>query len=212
LRIDHVVALVPDAGRTVQHLRDRHGLGAEQGPYLPFAGTRGFNVPFMPPEYLEVLAIEDAVAARQSTSGRIALACAEAGYGVFAWAVLVDDLENVSERLGIGIFDFTIDHGDGTLRGWRAISGPAHLPFFIDYPNNGDRIGRWRAMYDRVGHTCAPGGFSELTISGSASEMREWLGPHSLPLRFIGGEAGIRSARVATERGEIEIGQGIIEP
>ena len=50
-----------------------------------------------------------------------------------------------------------------------------HLPFFIDYPNNGDRVRRWRAMYERVRHTSAPRGFSELTISGSERAMRDWL-------------------------------------
>jgi hypothetical protein len=203
--IDHVVALAPDATAAVQALRDDHGIGAEPGPYLPFAGTRGYNVPLESPAYLEVLAIEDGAAAEGSTGGRAALACAAAGYGLFAWAVRVDDLEAVSERLGVEIFDFTIEHGDGTLRGWRAVAGPPHLPFFIDYPNNGDRHGRWQAMYDRVGHTCAPGGFVELTISGDPEELNEWLGPNDLPLRFVGGHAGIREAKIATKNGEVRI-------
>ena len=203
--IDHVVMLMPDATAAVQRLYDEHGLGSEQGPYLPFAGTRGYNVPLEPPSYIEVLALEDRVAAQGSESGRAALACEAAGYGLLAWAVLVDDLEKISARLGLEIFDFTIPHGDGTLRGWRAVSGPPHLPFFIDYPNNGDRVGRWEAMYARVGHTCAPAGFSELTISGSASEMREWLGPHDLPLRFVNGHDGIRQALVSTLRGDVVI-------
>ncbi len=117
----------------------------------------------------------------------------------------VDDLDAVSRRLGIDVFDYTVPHGDGTLRGWRAVSGPPELPFFIDYPNNGDRVGRWQAMYDRVGHTCSPGGFLELSVGGSESQLREWLGPHELPLRFVGGEGGIREARIATARGEVVI-------
>jgi hypothetical protein len=205
MQIDHVVTLVPDAGAAVERLLNEHGLGSEQGPYLPFAGTRGFNVPLEPPTYLEVLAIENRDAAEGSKSGRAALDRARAGYGIFAWAVLVGDLELVSERLGIEIFDFTLPQADGTLRGWRAIAGPPHLPFFIDYPNNGDRLGRWQAMYDRVGHTSAPSGFSELTISGSPSEMRDWLGPNDLPLRFIGGADGIHSARISTASGDVLI-------
>jgi hypothetical protein len=60
-------------------------------------------------------------------------------------------------------------------------------------------------MYERVGHMCALGGFRELTISGSQSEMLEWLGPHDLPLRFIGGRQGIREARIKTSRGDVVI-------
>lgn len=201
--IDHAVSVVPDAAGSVKALRDRHGLGSEQGPYLPFAGTRGYNVPLKPPAYVEVLAIEDRDAAAKSDSGRGALACEARGGGLLQWAVLVDDLEATSSRLGIEIFDYTITHGDGTLRGWRAVSGPAHLPFFIDYPNNGDRVGRWQAMYARVGHSCAPRGFAELTISGSETEMRGWLGSHDLPLRFIDGREGIRAARIATALGDV---------
>jgi hypothetical protein len=60
-------------------------------------------------------------------------------------------------------------------------------------------------MYDRVGHSCAPTVFSELTISGAESEMRDWLGPHHLPLRFVGGCQDIREARIATANGEVVI-------
>ena len=205
MRIDHVVSVVSDAAAAVRHLRERHGIGAEEGPYLPFAGTRGYNVPLAPPAYLEVLAIENRDAAASSASGRAALDHESSGGGLFAWAVLVDDLAAVSDRLGIEIFDFTVPHGDGTLRGWRAVSGPAHLPFFIDYPNNGDRLGRWQSMYDRVGHASAPAAFTELVVSGSATEMSEWLGDHQLPLRFVEGAGGIREARIATAGGEVVI-------
>jgi hypothetical protein len=85
------------------------------------------------------------------------------------------------------------------------VTGPPRLPFFIDYPNNGDRIGRWQALYARVGHTCSPGGFSELTISGSEREMLDWLGPHRLPLRFIEGQQGICGVRIATAMADLVI-------
>jgi hypothetical protein len=203
--IDHVVVLVRDAADVAGALRDQYGLGSEQGPYLPFAGTRGYNIPLIPPAYVEVLEIQDRDAALKTESGRRALACEERGGGLLAWAVLVDDLEAVAHRLGIEIFDYTIDHGDGTLRGWRAVGGPSHLPFFIDYPNNGDRLGRWQAMYDRVGHRCAPTVFEELTIGGSAAEMTEWLGPHDLPLRFVDGHDGLVEARIASGLGQITL-------
>ena len=193
--IDHVAMLVPDAARAAEDLRRLYGLGSEPGPYLPFAGTRGHTVPLEPPAYLEA-----------SETGRRVLAVEAAGGALFSWCVRVDDLEAVSKRLDIGIFDYTIPHGDGTLRGWRSISGPAHLPFFIDYPNNGDRVGRWRAMYERVGHTSSPGGFSELTISGSESEMLDWLGPHELPLRFVAGSRGLAEVRIGSRVADLVIG------
>lgn len=200
--------LVPDATVAARELRKQHGLGSERGPYLPFAGTRGYNVPLIPPAYVEILAIEDRAAAESSKSGRDALACEAAGFGVLAWSVLVDDLKAISQRVGREIFDYTIPHEDGTLRGWRSVAKRddtfrPSFPFFIDYPNNGDRLARWQAMYDRVGHTTAPTGFSELTISGSRDELTEWLGPHELPLRFVPGDEGLVEVRISTAAGEV---------
>jgi hypothetical protein len=204
--IDHVAMVVPDAARTARELQETYGLGSERGEYLAIAGTRMHTVPLEPPAYLEFHTIEDRRVAAETTAGRTALACEAAGFGLFSWSVRVDDLEAVSRRLGIEIFDYTIPHADGTLRGWRAITGAPHLPFFIDYPNNGDRLARWRAVYDRVGHTSEPGDFAELSLGGSESELREWLGPHNLPLRFVDGRAGIQQAHISTARGVVVIG------
>ena len=115
--IDHVAILVPDAVATARDLRERYGLGSERGSYLPLAGTRMHTVWLEPPQYLEFHTIENREVAATTDSGRIVLACESAGFGMLGWAVLVDDLEAVSERLGIEIFDYTIPHGDGTLRG-----------------------------------------------------------------------------------------------
>jgi Glyoxalase-like domain len=156
MMIDHVAVLVPSAEAKAQEFRECYGLGLDRGAELPLAGTRMHTVWLEPPQYLEFHAIENREVAATTTSGRIALAREAAGFGMLGWAVLVGDLEAVSERLGIAIFDHTIPHGEGTLRGWRAVGGPSHLPFFIDYPNNGDRFGRMKALYDRAGHTCSP--------------------------------------------------------
>jgi hypothetical protein len=203
--VDRVVMLAPDAVEAARELRDRHGLGSETGAYQPLAGTRNRNVPLAPPAYLEVLTIETRQVAESTEAGRRVLACEAAGFGLFAWAVRVKNLEAVADRVGIEILDYTIPHGDGTLRGWRAVTGLPHLPFFIDYPNNGDRVGRWQAMYDRVGHTCLPGGFVELAPAGSERELLHWLGPNDLPVRFAGGRSGIREARIASARGLVAI-------
>ena len=200
--IDHVAMLVPDAERATADLQRLHGLGSERGMFYPRAGTRHWFVPLQPPQGLEVLVIEDRQAALTTPDGLAVLACEARGYGLFSWCVLVDDLESVSKRLDIAIFDYTLPQPDGTLRGWRSVSGPPYLPFFIDYPNNGDRPGRFRAMYERVGHQSDPVGFSGLTISGSPSEHRDWLGPHDLPLQFVPGHLGVIEARIATRWGE----------
>jgi catechol 2,3-dioxygenase-like lactoylglutathione lyase family enzyme len=205
MQIDHVAMLAADAESKTAELRKRFGLGSERGMYYPRAGTRHWFVPFLPPQGLEVLEIEDREAAHNTRDGKSVLACEARGFGLFSWCVLVDDLESVSERLGIEIFDYTLSQADGTLRGWRAVSGPANLPFFIDYPNNGDRAGRFLAKYEQVGHTSAPTRFSGLTISGSEAEHRDWLGQYDLPLLFTAGDLGVIEARIETAWGEAVI-------
>jgi hypothetical protein len=201
--IDHVALLAKNADETAQELRSRYGLGLQRGAYLAIAGTRMHTVWLRPPQYLEFHTIEDRAVAESTKSGRTALA-AEAGSSKFiGWAVLVEDVGAVSERLGIDIVDYTVPQEDGTLRGWRAVSGPSHLPFFIDYPNNGDRLGRMQALYEAAAHTSAPTSFTQLTISGSQRELNDWLGPHDLPLRVVDGNRGLCEARIATATGVV---------
>ena len=202
MHIDHVAMLVPDASQATAELRRRHGLGAERGMFYECAGTRHWFVPLESPQGLELLEIEDREAALSGPDGQAVLDCEARGFGLFSWCVLVDDLERVSQLLRSPIFDYTVPQPDGTVRGWRTVSGPRHLPFFIDYPNNGDRPGRFREMYERVRHESAPTSFSELTISGDPQEHLEWLGPNDLPLRFEAGQQGIVEARIATGRGQ----------
>jgi hypothetical protein len=204
--IDHVCWLVPDAAATTRSLDADLGLAVEVGMYYPLAGTQHYNVWLQPPQLLEFMTITDREAAARSASGRAVLACEARGYGLFSWAVLVDDLESVSARLDIQIVDYTVPHGDGTLRGWRTVSGPDHLPFFIDYPNNGDRADRIQTAFARAGHRCSPTHFSALTVRGSEREMLRWLGPNRLPIHFESGEGGIVAAEIASGAGPLLIG------
>jgi hypothetical protein len=203
--IDHVAILVDDPVVAAEELLDEYGLDSERGEYLELAGTRMHTVWLQPPQYLEFHTIENRDTAETTVAGRTALARKETGSRMIGWAVLVDDLEVVAQRLGIDIFDYTIPQEDGTLRGWRAVSGEPHLPFFIDYPNNGDRLERLRKRYAAMKHTSSPTRFSQLTISGSQREMQEWLGPHDLPLRFVRGTRGLCEARIETAAGEVGI-------
>jgi hypothetical protein len=203
--IDHVCWLVADADTTTERLRQSFGLSVETGRYYPRAGTQHFNVWLRPPQLLEFMIIVDRQAAQETEAGRSVLACEARGYGLFSWAVLVDDLEAVSERLAAPIDDYTAVQSDGTLRGWRTVSGPDHLPFFIDYPNNGNRAARIQDCYERSCHRARPSHFSALTIRGAEEEMLDWLGPQELPLTFLPGKGGIVAAEITTDAGPVVI-------
>lgn len=202
MQIDHLCWFVDDPEATQVALR-REGLGCERGMYYPRAGTQHWLVPLFPPQCLEFMAIVNRADAAVGDVGPATLAAEEAGGGLFAWAVLVSDLEGIAARHGLPIDDYTLPQPDGTLRGWRTATGPAHLPFFIDYPNNGNRTERLADLYGRAGHACAPTHFSRLVIEGDPAEMNEWLGPHDLPLTYMDGTRGLVSAEIATARGSV---------
>ena len=201
--IDHVTSVVEDPTEACRHLLDAYGIGSERSSYLTYAGATSWIAPLLPPSYLEMLSIEDEDVAEASAVGRQLLDRRRGGGGVIAWSILVDDLESVSQRVGISIFDYTKQDHDGNLRGWRSVTGPTHLPFFIEYARMDARMVRLQDMYQRVGHRCAPTVFSQLTISCSKSELDEWIGPHDLPLRTVSGSDGLVEALVATADGEV---------
>lgn len=122
--VDHVVLVVSDPVKAARYLFEGYGLGSERGPYHTFSGTRNWSVPLTPPSYLELLSIENRDVAESSIPGRWVIECEEAGGGLLTWAVLVEDVEVVSQRLGIEIFDYTKTDEHGTLRGWRSVTGP----------------------------------------------------------------------------------------
>ena len=193
MRLDHVCWLVDDASVAEASLRDV-GLGSVPGVFYAHSGTQHWTVPLAFPAYLEYLTLVDPTAPH-----------APERPGLFSWAVLVDDLEAVAERHGLGIADFTVPQADGTLRGWRSVTGPAHLPFFIDYPRNGDRAGRWDVLREQAGHAVVPNGVTRVVVEGDERELDEWLGPHDLPLTVVPGERGIVTAEVATSRGAVTL-------
>ena len=203
-QIDHLCWLVAEPEVTVRALRTL-GVGCELGMYFPLAGTQHWNVPLDPPQILEFMTIVNRDDAATGTAGPATLAAEAAGGGLFAWAVLVDDLEAVAARHALQIDDYTLPQPDGTLRGWRTASGPTHLPFFIDYPNNGDRTGRLAALRGRVRHTISPCQFTGLTIEGDPAETLDWLGPNDLPMTFVSGARGLVAAEIGTGVGLLSI-------
>src|ERR1700691_5323526 len=111
--IDHVTSVVEDPTEARRHLLDVYGIGSERSSYLTYAGARSWIAPLLPPSYLELLSIEDEDVAESSAVGRQLLERRRGGGGVIAWSILVKDLETVSERVGISIFDYTKRDHDG---------------------------------------------------------------------------------------------------
>lgn len=199
--IDHVARLVPEIEAAERALREQ-GLGVHRGAYHAFMGARSYTMPLVHPQYLELLVIEDRTVAAATVDGQTLLTCESNGTPLVGWAVLVPNLEEIADRVGIAVHDWTLPQPDGTLRGWRSVWAGPELPFFIDYPNNGDRAGRYAAMYEQVRHTVQPTEFVDITVGGDAAELDEWLGEHALPITYAGGPPGVRSVTIRTAAGD----------
>jgi hypothetical protein len=205
--LDHVTLVAAPGDDVGARLLAERGLGSFAGGYLDHLGARSHAVPLAPPHYLEWLVLDDPAVAAATPTGRQVLAAHDAGGGVLALTVLARDIDAVSARVGVPVYEGTTRiEATGTLRRWRTVTGPPHLPIFIAYDGAEARLERWRGAYAGVGHTCAPGGFTRIEAGGSAAELADWLGPHDLPIVVVDGPPGIRAAHVATANGTVVFG------
>ncbi len=100
VRIDHVIVASADLDAAAARLEAEHGLRASGGGRHEGLGTHNRIVP-LGGGYLEILAVADAEEAARSQLGRaLAASIARTGEGLMGWALAVDDVVPVAERLG----------------------------------------------------------------------------------------------------------------
>jgi hypothetical protein len=163
-------------------------------------GTRNATVPLQPPQYCELVAVDDP----EGEWGAALSATLGDGDRLIGWAVRPDDLDGVARRLGVEPTEGTTEFEDGTVSWWRMVGDPlSPLPFFVSSPVGPARTARHRVVYERAQHDRRAERFAWLEVGGDERELREWLGPNELPIRYVGGERGIRAAAIATGDGGI---------
>ena len=140
MRLDHV-SYATSRGHladTVQRIGSALGATFSDGGLHPRFGTRNFVLPLAGGTYLEVVAALDHPAADQAPFGQAVKARADAGGGWLGWALAVDDITPVEERLGRPSVEGHRRRPDGVDLTWRQIGvnalldDPA-LPFFIQW-------------------------------------------------------------------------------
>ena len=134
--------------------------------------------------YLELLAVADPDEAAASTFGRaIAARLDEVGEGLFAWAVAVDAVEPIAERLGLGITIVEQPGLTARLAGLaESLTDPA-LPFFI---------ARDAGVADPAAGGDA-GGITWIEVAGDRERLDRWLDGSALPVRVASGAGGVRA-------------------
>src|SRR3954466_6980902 len=103
MRLDHAIWATRDLDAAAARFEREHGLAAAGGGRHEGMGTHNRIVP-LGGGYLELLAVADPGEAAGSDLGRAVTArLAAAGEGLMGWAVAVDDVGRVAERLGTEI-------------------------------------------------------------------------------------------------------------
>lgn len=197
IAIDHVLLAVADLEEGGREVHRRWGLTALPGGRHPGAGTANLIVP-LGPDYLELIAIVDAVEAEGNPLSRRVTQALESGSTFATWAVRVDDLAAVERRLTAAGLSVTAPRDgsrlrpDGVLLRWRSLHlagglDPA-LPFFIEWlVAPADHPGA-----REVTHPAGPVSLRRLVLSspqprGLEERLRTILGGE-LPLDVIAGE------------------------
>jgi Glyoxalase-like domain len=200
MRIDHVIFGVQDLDEAAARLHREHGLGFLRGGKHP-GGTVNSTAPLAPPQYLELLAVEElGDAVSREFAGLIG-----DGRTLLGWGIEVDEIEAVAERLGRPVEVGSIVNEDGSTGSWRFLEDPddLSLPFFIAYDADpGVRWSRWRDRVDEAGND-GFGGFTFVEVGGDRARLEALVGAGVLPIRFVAGRPGLHAVGISGPDGEI---------
>ncbi len=140
MRLDHLSYAAGPEGLAscVQRLGAALGAGFHDGGLHPAFGTRNFVLPLRNDVYLEVVGVLDHPAVDEAPFGRAVKARSASGGGWLGWAVRVDDLAPLEERLGRAAVDGHRRRPDGVDLRWMQL-GLSDLavdpqrPFFVKW-------------------------------------------------------------------------------
>lgn len=187
MRIDHVIYATADLESATARLETELGLPVAGGGRHDGLGTEN-RVIALGRGYVEVLAIADAREAAGSALGRAVAARIEAaGDGLIGWAVAVDDVAAVAERIGVEVTTIGRQGMTARLAGLAEAMAEPGYPFFIE----------------RAAGVADPGASSEgpgiewVEVAGHQGRLAAWLGDaDELPVRIVGGEPALRAAGI----------------
>jgi Glyoxalase-like domain len=212
MRLDHLSYVAGPEGLApcVQRIGSKLGAAFTDGGIHPSFGTRNFVLALRGGCYLEIVAPLDHPAVDRAPFGRAVRARAEAGGGWLTWAVRVDAMGPVEQRLGRGAADGHRRRPDGVDLRWRQIglndvSEDPQLPYFIHW------------LTDETQHPSAGGSpvtLRLLEIAGDPARVGEFVGtPAVQPLEDVEvlwldpseQNTGIVAAVFATATGTVRI-------
>jgi hypothetical protein len=183
MRIDHVIYAAADRDEAAAKIESELGLASVAGGQHEGHGTHNRIVP-LGGGYLELLAVADPDEAASSPIGAALQArLAERGEGLFAWAVAVDEIEPVADRLDLPITTIAREGLTARLIGVAEALREPGLPFFIS---------RDHEVPD-PGLGADAGGITWVEVACDPEAVRHQLGGAGLPVRVVDGYAGVHA-------------------
>lgn len=181
MRIDHVIWASADLDASTARLEREHDLRATDGGRHDGMGTQN-RIVALGGGYLELLAVADRQEAAGSALGRaVSERLARVGEGLMGWAVLVEDVEAVAERLGVELSVISRQGLSARLAGVAEAMAEPCLPFFLE---------RDAGMAD-PGAGGDAGGIAWAEVAGDLARIEHWLAGAELPLRVRDGEPAL---------------------
>jgi glyoxalase-like protein len=193
MRIDHVIYGTSDLDAAAARVEAAFGVPATGGGRHDGIGTHN-RIVNLGGGYIELLAVADAEEASRSALGSTLQARIRGGDGLLGWAVAVDAVEPVAQRLGVATSRIGRQGMTASLCGVEEAMREPFLPFFIAR-DPGVRI---------PAPVVDAGGIAWLEVSGDAARLAAWLGGAELPVRVVDGPPGVRAVGV----GERELRTG----
>ena len=186
LRIDHVILAATDPDAASARLEAEYGLRAAGGGRHEGLGTHNRIVP-LGDGYLEILGVADPDEAARSQVGRaLAGRIAQVGEGLMGWAVAVDDVVPVAERLGTPVSAIVRQGLSARLTGVLEAMATPFLPFFL---------ARDPGIED-PGASGGTGGIEWIEVAGDPDRLDAWLDGERLRVRVVDGVPGVRAVAI----------------
>jgi len=181
MRLDHVIYGTADLDVAQRRIESELGLEVLPGGRHVGQGSHNRIVP-LGDGYLELMAIHDPEEAATNPFGEILLEVLPVERLV-GWAVLVDDIDAVAQRLGTPLLTVRRDTLGASVTGVQEALREPTLPFFIGANARGARPGELRDA----------GGLTWIEVAGDAARLRDWLGGAELDVRVVAGEPAVRA-------------------
>ena len=210
MRLDHIsyACTTSELGDVVQRIGSDLGATFVDGGRHPSFGTKNFILSLANGCYVEVVSALDHPAADKAPFGRAVAQRAERGGGWMSWAVAVDDIHPIEERLGRDAKPGHRIRPDGAELCWKQIGvlellEDPQLPFFVEWSQS------------TAEHPSTGGGavaLDRVEMCGDPDAISAWLGEGNLlPLDGIDvdwvddEDAGLVAVWFSTALGSVRI-------